>query len=591
MENDRTVNLDDQQKAAIHTESRKALCIAGAGSGKTRVIIERIAYLIEKKKVSPYEILALTFTRKAAGELRQRIEERVEKRAYHIEIGTIHAVGLKLLHRFGDLVGLRPHNITVYGGWEEDYLIREIAVDLGMIKGKSWKIPKKTVYAMLNDYYSKGVEPNEDHLAYSLFHELLTRCRENNAVTYGMILTSLMTLVPKIRQYLKWRHIFLDEAQDTDPLQWWIVETFPNLLNASLFAVGDIDQSIYRFRGAVPEYLVEKQHEFDIYRIESNYRSMPEIVKCSNKLIENNVQRIPKTMRATREDIGIPSITVERDFDSETIADYIRRTLEQGVRPDDIVVLSRIHVLLEKLSQELTEFMIPHIKIGRKTELVNSESFRRFHAFLKLMINSYDNFAFLLIKDLVRISKDYYAEIRLKASQECKSHFQIWLDTSIKNKVLYYFKADKSSALYPAEIWKNCLEEIGFPFSDAFNFIREWQEENQGTLADYLKWLSTYDIQDEIEEESSKLQLMTIHAAKGLEFPAVIIIGCNEGILPSRQSIASENIEEERRLMYVALTRAKDIAVLAVRPESKQRANGQIDENPQSRFIGEIRKT
>ena len=221
------------------------------------MIVERIAYLVEKKKVSPYEILAFTFTRKAAGELRRRIEERIEKRAYHIEIGTIHAVGLKLLHRFGDLIGMRPERITVYGGWEEEYLIKEIAGDLGLLKGKSWKVPKKTINDMLNEYYSKGDEPKEDHPGYPLFRELLTRCRENNSVTYGMILTSLMALVPIVKQYLKWKYVFLDEAQDTDPLQWWIVEEFPRILGASLFAVGDIDQSIYRFRGAVPEYLLK----------------------------------------------------------------------------------------------------------------------------------------------------------------------------------------------------------------------------------------------------------------------------------------------------------------------------------------------
>ena len=296
------ITLDDQQQAAVFTDSKKTLVLAGAGSGKTRVVVERIAHLIENKKVSPYEILALTFTRKAAGELRSRIEERIGGgKANHITIGTIHGVALKLLRRFGDLVGAKAQNITVYGGFEEEYLIKEIAIDLGIIKGKTWKIPKKEINTMLNAYYSKGEKPKEDHPGYALFKELMTVCRENNAMTYGMLLTAMMELVPKVKQYLNWKHIFLDEAQDTDPLQWWIVEEFPRLLGASLFAVGDIDQSIYRFRGAVPEYLVSQQDQFDIYRLENNYRSVPEIVEASNRLIEHNNERIPKTMRATRE--------------------------------------------------------------------------------------------------------------------------------------------------------------------------------------------------------------------------------------------------------------------------------------------------
>lgn len=248
------IQLDQQQFEAVHAEGKKVLVLSGAGSGKTRVIVERISYLVEEKKVSPFEILALTFTRKSAGELRTRIEERVGDKANHIAIGTIHAIALNLLHRFGDLVGIKSRSITVYGGFEEEFLIKEIAIDLGLYK-KHWCVPKQEIYSMLNAYYSKGEEPKEIHRGYTLFKELLSRCRENNSMTYGMLLTAMMELVPKIKDYLKWKHIFIDEVQDCDPLQFWIVEQFPILLGASTFAVGDDSQSIYRFRGACPEYL------------------------------------------------------------------------------------------------------------------------------------------------------------------------------------------------------------------------------------------------------------------------------------------------------------------------------------------------
>ncbi|MDD1779025.1 MAG: ATP-dependent helicase, partial [Candidatus Helarchaeota archaeon] len=525
------MNLDSQQQAAVLTESKKALVLAGAGSGKTRVVVERIAHLIENKKISPYEILALTFTRKAAQELRSRIEERVGNKAHHITIGTIHAVALNLLHRFGDLIGMKSRSITVYGGFEEEYLIKEIAIDLGMFKGKTWKVPKKEIYGMLNAYYSKGEEPKEDHPGYILFKELLSRCHENNSKTYGMLLTAMMELVPKIKQYLKWKYIFLDEAQDTDPLQWWIVEEFPKLLGASLFAVGDIDQSIYRFRGAVPEYLVSQQDQFDIYRLENNYRSVPEIVEASNRLIENNLERIPKTMRATRESDGLKiDIQIKKDCDSSKLAKEIKEILEQHFflpnrKPNEVVVLSRIHKLLEKLSLELTALDIPHVKIGRKSDLIESEEFRKFHAFLKLLVNPFDNMSYLLVRDLIGVSRETYNKIRLQATQESKSHFQVWAGdvTNLYNPWVNFFLAAPGYN-FPGVI-KRLLTIRAWPFQldPTLDFIKayiekpestKWNEDpcDEGPIQNYLEWLATWDVQEEIEDNTDKVQLMTVHS-------------------------------------------------------------------------------
>lgn len=576
------ITLDAQQSLAVNTESKKALVLAGAGSGKTRVVVERVAHLVENKKVSPHEILALTFTRKAAQELRTRIEERVGSKAHHITIGTIHGVALSLLHRFGDLVGMKAKNITVYGGFEEEYLIKEIAIDLGMFKGKTWKVPKKEINAMLNTYYSKGEEPKEDHPGYILFKELLSRCRENNSMTYGMLLTAMMELVPKIKQYLKWKYVFLDEAQDTDPLQFWIVEKFPELLGASLFMVGDDSQSIYRFRGAAPEYLVKNQNKWDLFKLENNYRSVPDIVEASNRLIEKNVERIPKTMRATRhQDQIADAIEIIPNSDSSSIASLIGSIRVYDSR--GIAVLSRIHALLDKLSEELTVIEVPHVKIGRKTALVESEPFRRFHAFLKLLINSMDNFSFLLVRDLIGVSRETYNKIRLQATLESKSHFQVWFS---ENNNYDFFGASYTvdeSIKYLNENFPNLSAE-------SFLFASDWVSKNpNGKVEEYLEWLATWDIQEEVEDNTDKVQLMTVHAAKGLEFPVVIVAGVNEGIMPSQQAINSGDIEEERRLMYVAITRAKDNLILTVRPERKEDDFGRVKENPVSRFIQELK--
>lgn len=579
------IQLDTKQEEAVFTESTRALVLAGAGSGKTRVLIERIAHLIEDKKVSPAEILALTFTRKASSEMRSRLEARIGGAANRVSIGTIHATALKLLHRFGDLIGMKARNITVYGEFEEQYLLREVAIDLGIYNGKSWKVKKRDVDAMLNTYYSRGEEPTEDNPAYKLFRDLLDRCRENNALTYGMILTSMMRLVPEIKQYLQWKYILVDEAQDTDPLQWWIIEEFPRLLGASIFAVGDIDQSIYRFRGAVPEYLVKTQHTFDIYRLENNYRSLPEIVEAANRLIEHNSERLPKTMRATR-NLDVSSFDIDTEVvqtltgcDSHELANVVSAWKYWG--HGSIAVLSRIHVLLEKLSEELTILNIPHVKIGRKTELTNSEEFRRFHAFLKLIVNPYDNFAFMLVREKIGLSREQYNTVRLASTQMSLSHYQAWVKTSFT--IPEFMQHDWNGGDYPLFTVIAHLQDSFVIAEDIADFITAWIEQNpKGTVAEYLDWLATWDVQDEIadEENEDKVTLCTAHAAKGLEFPVVILAGCNEGIMPSKRAVSAGDIEEERRLMYVAATRAEDRLIITVRPET--------EESPRSRFIGEM---
>lgn len=581
------IQLDPQQKEAVFTESKRALVLAGAGSGKTRVLVERIAHLIENNKVSSSEILALTFTRKAAGEMLSRLEARIGGAGQRISIGTIHATALNLLHRFGDLIGMKPRDITVYGERDETTLLKECAIDLGIYNGKAWKVKKGDVDVMLNAYYSRGEEPGEDHPGYKLFRDLLDRCRENNALTYGMILTSMMRLVPEIKQYLQWKYILVDEAQDTDPLQWWIIEEFPRLLGASIFAVGDVDQSIYRFRGAVPEYLIREQHTFDIYRLENNYRSLPEIVEAANRLIEHNSERLPKTMHPTRNLDVAPSqldpevVQTLTGCDSYELANVVAAWKYWGY--GSVAVLSRVHKLLEKLSEELTAIGVPHVKIGRKTELTNSEEFRRIHAFLKLIVNPYDNFSFMLIREKVGLSREQYNAVRLASTQMSLSHCQAWIKTAFH--IPEFFQYDWGGGDYPLFNVIAHLQDSVAISDDIADFITAWVADNPtGTVAEYLDWLATWDIQEEIadEENKDKVTLCTIHAAKGLEFPVVILAGCNEGILPSKRAVSAGDIEEERRLMYVAATRAEDRLVITVRPEDDRR------DNPPSRFLREI---
>jgi len=293
------MTLDHQQQAAVTTDSHAALIIAGAGSGKTRVLTERIAYLVEQQHVSPFEVLCLTFTRKAAGEMKSRLETRIGNQTHHVEMGTMHAVALRMLRRFGEIVGLRPDNITVYCEWEEAFLLKEVATEIGVFK-KSWKIPKKNIDRIFHDFYERGEIPERLHPGYDLFHAFMGRCRENNALTFGGLLMGLELIIPTLAKHLHIKHILVDECQDLDPLQWRIINGIRGDFGAALFVVGDIRQSIYNFRGAVPEYLLQHQDDFQIYELQSNYRSMPAIVMAANRLMDHSKQFLGGGMVATR---------------------------------------------------------------------------------------------------------------------------------------------------------------------------------------------------------------------------------------------------------------------------------------------------
>ncbi|MCE5212649.1 MAG: ATP-dependent helicase [Deltaproteobacteria bacterium] len=577
------INLDQQQQVAVHTESARVLVLAAAGSGKTRTLIERIAYLVEEKNVSCYEITAFTFTRKAAGEIQSRLVERLGNKAYKIKMGTMHSLALEMIQNFGEVIGLKNKHVTVYGDFEEQFLLKDCALAMGVYNGKSWKPKKGDVDAVFNSYYQTGVEPDGLDPVHDLFKAFIARCKENNSMTYGGLLTGLKLLIPTMKEYVNIKHIFVDEIQDIDTLQWMIIREMEEVFSASLYVVGDLDQSIYAWRGAVPEYLLEHQNEFDIYRLQTNYRSRASIVNAANKLIANNIDRLPMEMIATREDDLLCPVEVYKNIDSQKLVEMrlCSDSITSPIYTKPVTVLSRNHALLEKLSMLLEEAHIEHVYIGKETALTNSEEFRRFHAHLKLSVNEFDNFSFLLIKDLMGISVADYSEIRRYAAETGQSHFQVW----IAKEDIEYPASDRSLADVLKEMPTLC--KWYFDINPIVDFIEKYIETSpKATVSQYLDWLATIDIQDEIKKEYEGLTLMTIHAAKGLERPTVIIAGCNEEIIPSKQAIRNDDIEGERRLMYVAMTRARDNLLLTIRPETTE-TNGREYVNPESRFIKE----
>lgn len=592
--------LDPDQLAAVTADAPRALVLAGAGSGKTRVLTERIAYLIEECHASPSEIVAVTFTRKAAAEMRERLVQRIGNKAYGVTMGTMHALALVQLRRFGELIGLRPSNITVNSEWEEDFLLRQVATEMGAMKGGKWKVPKKEIDAAFGAYYATGIEPSAlDKGVFDLFRAFMARCRENNALTYGGLLTGFMLLLPKIMQYLGWRHVLVDEVQDLDRLQWGLIEFMSCHLPATLFAVGDIDQSIYTWRGASPGYLIENRDTFKVLRLERNYRSGAGIVEMANRLIGHNTARLPKTMKACRGEAAMWCVAPA--MDSKAIALDVKFVIPATGLTYDIAVLARKHVLLQRVVEELDALGVPYLYIGQKAALTNTEEFRRFHAFLKLLVNPYDNFAFLLIKDKLELSDRDYAAIRAMAIQHDRSHFQEWLENFGAEEWTFFdaWKEDDEALGAALALGIRMWGVTGTQESPIVNFISDWHDlpaaPGRHTISAYLEWLSTYDVQDEIPaadpDGPGVVTLATIHGSKGLEWPYVILAGCNEGILPSKRAVDAGDIEEERRLAYVAITRARDALTLAVRPERSEKIGQdgkvRVYESPVSRFVGE----
>jgi superfamily I DNA/RNA helicase len=574
------MNLSQEQQAAAYTDSRQALCLAGAGSGKTRVLISRIQHLIEDCHVSPYEILTCTFTRKAGGEMTERLEKAIGNQAHSVTIGTLHSVALHMIQRFGEFIGLNPGKITVYGPWEESVLLRDVCVELGYHTGKKFKgTTKKDVQAAFDLFYTRGKRDERNYIPHEIMNAFFLRCRENNALTYGMIMTSFLELIPRIGRMLNYRHILVDEVQDLDPLQWRIVNLLKSVCNASLFVVGDDSQSIYGFRGADPDYLIRNQDKFDIYKLRDNYRSDRFIVEAANNLIRHNKNRLDLEMWAKRG--WGESIQVLKDMDSSQITGSLfTHTIFDG----NIAVLARNHFLLEKLSGLLSDAGIDHDYIGKTTAFTRSENFRKVHAFLNLAVNPFDNFSFMICKDYLGISRDDYKAIRMHAVKNNMSHFQVFSEMVYQDFneqfLIDFVEAAKIHSII--DLFK-ILEHIDFGFDQGpiLQFIADYLNvQRQPNIEDYLEWLALFDVQDEISTEPKKLQLMTIHASKGLEFSMVVIAGLNEGILPSYRE---SELESERRLAYVAITRAKDFLILTSRPVDPEAKIPQ----PPSRFIKE----
>ena len=585
--------LNAEQQAAVLAKENRVLVLAGAGSGKTRTLVQRVAHLMEHG-ASGYEIVCLAFTRAAAGEMRARLEARIGREARKVTVSTFHGLGLGLLKRYGQHIGLCHGNLTVYTPLEMEALLQHCGELIGLyVKGK-WKHGKKPLDAMFAAMEREGRGPEPEHPYAPLMRAFESACRRDNALPYYGLIRGIVELAEagKVREYTNWKYLLVDEVQDLDPIQWRAIDAILEHTEGSeLYAVGDISQSIYGFRGAVPQHLqaLISAGELTVYELRSNYRSAPAIVEAANSLIRRNTSHRVLEMRAMRpmQEDAPRALALARGADSAGLAELLA-DCEWEFPP---VILCRNNRMLDKLGEELSARDVPHRRIGRRTSALHSPLFVKANAALKCIVNPFDETAFLLAHKGLGVEADRFARLRLTAADTDRSCFQVFRDEM--SEEVRQFLPSAESPVTEARTWLEHHYRHDPADGDAAPFA-EWLDayvagHPADTIADYLDWLALADVQDEMpaKDEEPAILLMTCQAAKGLEFPTVIIAGCNEGVLPSRQAVTVEKkgdtaaIEDERRLMYVAVTRAMNRLILAVRPEKDAL-------EPPSRFLAEL---
>ncbi len=587
------MNFNKQQKKAIETDAKRILVTAGPGSGKTKVLTERVIRLI-KDGSSAYDIALITFTRKSAEEMAKRISETFpESEMRKLTVGTFHSVCLTILKNWGELLGYKTKSLSIYDETDQKDVITSIA--------NSWpgKFKRKNIDKLLLEFSTHG----EKLLTYNvkdypeevkIIKHYLQVLRENNAIDFGLIITETVRLLenfPQVREHYqnKFKHILIDEFQDTNAIQ----QKFYNLINPdNLFVVGDPAQSIYKFRGATVDIILDFELDYfdvEVIHLEACYRCSTEIINCANNLIKYNQHRIDKTIIPARKEKGSVSvIAYETPID---MARTLAKIIKSGDMSTNTAILSRTKKALDGIAEMFQAVGVPFVQIGGDSDLYKNPDVKAFHSFLSLVINNGDNLAFMRVKGFFDVNDVLYQQIKYMAVKDELSHMAAWEKLSCRWPITGAMQEFKTSLEKWTQVFSRYFQDsLSFPFVK--EKITEYCKENDDDIENYLNWLQTKDIvdtQDDIEPDDNKVKLMTVHAAKGLEFENVVVVGMTEGHLPHKMAKTDADIEEERRLMYVAITRAKNILSLCY-AKNRITWNGQPIESEPSKFLEEVKQ-
>ena len=632
--------LNSEQKRAVLEVDGPVLILAGAGSGKTRVLVHRIAYMIEEKGINPYNIMAITFTNKAAGEMRERVDDMVGYGSENIWVMTFHATCVRILRRYIDRIGYDT-NFTIYDTDDQKTLMKDICkrlqIDTKMIKERSLLAAISSAKDELISpvEYEMNVQGDYSKKKYAqVYHEYQAALKKNNALDFDDILVKTVELFKSCPDVLlqyqnRFKYIMVDEYQDTNTAQFEFIRLLAEK-NRNLCVVGDDDQSIYKFRGANIRNILDYEKIYPdatVIKLEQNYRSTQNILDAANAVIRNNVGRTAKALW-TNQEAG--ERIHFRPFDNayeeaEFIADDIRQRALQN--PDiygNTAVLYRTNAQSRLMEERFVLAGIPYNVVGGVNFYARKE-IKDILAYLKTIDNARDDIA---VKRIINIPKrgignttiarvddyaiahqmSFYDALRCceqidgigKAALKIASFVN--LIQVFRSKLKFYgieelVKDILNETDYIASIQENAdtEEEVADRKGNIDEFISKVvayeDTHDDPELSEFLEEIALVADIDNVEELDKRVLLMTLHAAKGLEFDNVYLAGMEDGIFPSYMSTASgdsNELEEERRLAYVGITRAKQELTLTC---AKQRMiRGETQYNPVSRFVKEIPK-
>lgn len=611
--------LNDKQKEAVMHVDGPCLVLAGAGSGKTKVLTERIVNLINNG-VSPYNILAITFTNKAAREMRERVYNSIEEEANKIFIGTFHSLGLKIVRENASVIGY-SNNVTILDRDDVNILIKRFMKELNL---DTEHYPVKSILNKISFAKNEGLSPEEfdkfakaplDMAACKVYKMYESALKRSNSVDFDDLLILPLRIFKKDKSVLEkyqehFKYILVDEYQDTNMVQYDMCKLLASKYR-NLFVVGDMDQSIYSFRFA--NYMNVINFEKDnkdakVIVLDENYRSTNNILNAANDVIKNNKERKEKNLWSSKGDGDkIKYIRCDNELEeASTVVRLTKELLDKGEKPSEIAVLYRTNGQSRVFEEAFLKENIP-FKIVGSYFFYNRKEIKDLISYMHLIYNNNDDASLERVINVPRrgIGSKTIERLRREASISDKSMFEVvssGKELGFKNLIIDLTNESKNTDLVGLvdvildktgirkELEeKNDLEsEIRLENLNEFKSIAlAFQEKGIFSLEEFLENISLVSDKNEYKEVDDGINLMTLHSAKGLEFNDVFLVGMEEGIFPHNRSFESESeLEEERRLCYVGITRAKEH--LWLMNAKKRTLFGQVSMNFPSRFIKEI---
>ena len=626
--------LNAQQKEAVTTLDGPIMILAGAGSGKTRVIIQRIAYLIQKKQVPPQQIIAVTFTNKAAEEMRKRLQGILSGKQEGIHLSTFHSLGVGLLRNSIHHLGYRS-NFIIYDTRDQFSVIKTIMEDQDF--DDSELIDAKSVHYEICQAKSTGVLPEEfmdqhasqqKQLVGKIFRHYQKTMKGCNAIDFDDILNLTVTLFeeyPEVMDSLteRFRYIMVDEYQDTNHIQYKLLRHLTKR-HRNLCVVGDDDQSIYGWRGAEVKNILDFERNYPdvkFIRLEQNYRSTQKILTAANQVISENTQRMPKKLWSEKH-VGEKLDWLLADSEEEELEAVTRKIrtkiMQQGRRYLDYSILYRSNFQSRLVEEALREAKIPYRMLGG-TSFYDREEIRDALAYLKVIHNPNDEVSLHRIINTPRrgIGKtslikayEYCHEKHLplfKVMRDARKYERIPKDSAFKMEIftgiISNYKQRFANEVL-GTVLKDLLDEIGYlrfletRSGDAKTrerrimnvlelqvSVRKFSDKfPEANLQSFLERVSLFTQSDnDPETKADQVSIMTLHSAKGLEFPFVFMVGMSEGVFPNNRAIEEGSEDEERRLCYVGITRAQQELTFSM-AKSRKRYGESIKQEP-SRFL------